>query len=97
MNDERLDNVVKTLISLTQQIAILDDNMSQLRASIQFLKIFAATQLSPADPAVALEQINLQIKNLVASDASSKERQAASDSLEALTAWMQRGKPPLDT
>jgi hypothetical protein len=97
MNDERLDSVVKTVISLTQQLTILDDNMSQLRASIQFLKVFAATQLSPSDPAEGLERINLQIKSLVASDESSKERQQASDSLEALTAWMQRGKPPLDT
>jgi len=68
-----------------------------MRAAINVLKMYVATQVSPDDPAAALKQLQSLEKILLETDASEKERREVIEQIQALQEWVRQGRPPFHT
>ena|ERR1700693_3594061 len=95
---ELIEKFQRAVFTIGKQIIALDEGLATLRASVNVLKIHAATQLCPTDPAEALKQLAILEKSMAGiSDPNAQERTQTADTIAALQAWIARGRPAPDT
>jgi RecB family exonuclease len=88
MDDEKFKNFVATF---SEQFVTLAGQLAELRSAVTVMKIYAATQLSPDDPAEALKQfLNLE-KILLERDSNEQERKATAELIEAVKLMRKHG------
>ena len=85
------DKFQKFIATFSQQFIILAGQVSEIRASVNVLKVVAATQLSPDDPVAALKLLQRQEKVYLDSDPNNKDLQEASATIEAVNLWKKHG------
>ena len=71
------------------------NQVAQLEAAVNVLKILAISQLSPDDPLAGLKQLQELEKILIAADPQDQARRKALDVAQAVQEWRKRGKPPV--
>jgi hypothetical protein len=84
-------DVQKFIATISEQLVILAGQLTELRASVNVLKVIEATRLSPDDPLEALKQLRVLEKKILDSDPHEKERKEASEIIEAVKLWKKQG------
>jgi len=95
MNDDPLPKLQNGLVNFGEQLLRLANQVTQLEAAVNVLKILAISQLSPDDPLAGLKQLQELERILIAADPQDQARRKALDVAEAIQEWRKRGKPPV--
>lgn len=90
MDEEKINNFVR---SISEQMIHMGGALAQLRASVNVLKVYVASQMSPDDPSAALESLRQLEETLLANDQNEQERQEAAQIIDAVKEWRKMGKP----
>jgi len=78
-----------------QQILTLNAALSELKAAVRVLQVFAANQLRPNDPQDALKAIRTLTKKSLESDPHAQENKDALEMIEAVQKWKKSGGGPV--
>jgi hypothetical protein len=79
---------------LLEKFTIMGGVVNELRASVNVLKPYVATQLSPGNPELALEALAEMEKKLIATSQDEQERLRTLDLIQSLKEWEKTGSPP---
>ena len=88
MDDDKMKRFIETF---SEQFLKLAEQVSELRASVNVLKIHLVSQLSPGDPAEGLKQLRVLEQKLLDSDQNEKGRKEAAEIIAAVRAWRKSG------
>jgi hypothetical protein len=94
MPQPTLEDLQKLILSLTEKFVELAGQVTQTRAAVNVLKMYAAAQMSPGDLPAALTQLQLLEKTLLDADANEKSRLEVQERIQALQEWIKSGRPP---
>lgn len=87
-DDEKIRGFIQTF---SEQLVTLVGQISELRASVNVLKLIEVSRLSPDDPLEGLKQLRVLEEKLLSSDPNEKARKEASEIIEALKVWQKSG------
>ena len=88
MDDDKIKRFIEIL---SEQFVKLAGQVSELRASVNALKLIEASRLSPDDPLEGLKQLRVIEEKFLDSDPNEKGREKASEVIEALKLWKKTG------
>jgi hypothetical protein len=82
------------IVTLSDELLKLADQVAQLEAAVNVLRILAVSQLWPDDPVGGLKQLQEFEKVVLTADRQAPARQQALDLAELAREWQKHGKPP---
>jgi hypothetical protein len=95
--DERIEKLQISLLDIGKHLLRLDAAIAELQAAVNVLKICLILQSTPDRIEEWLDMFRVLEKKILASDPKETERQKASETIEALRLWIQRGQKPSDS
>lgn len=76
-----------------EQLLILNQQIGELRASVNVLKVLEALRLNPTDPASGVKAIQHLEQKQLSLDPSEQLRQEAFELIDAVKQWKKMGEP----
>jgi hypothetical protein len=90
---EAIEKLQKAILELNERLFKIDSTLAEIQVSVNVLKAYVSTQMSPDTPLEGLKQLALVEKTIAGVfDPDEQEKKRALEAASILRDWIRRGR-----